>query len=282
MELFAPQYTLPVVVLCAWLGLRQGAQLRARGFTVRQRLNFRDLPGIAAIIPAIVVIVPPFLLLRKYPEWYWYLPLSVQLHASGVVWALMLCCFFHIAGIVITVASAMAARHLLPALLTIGVLSGATEYLVRQSPFLQPPTLRDPLVRDGVVYQTSDATCAAAAVANIAGLFGQPRTEREMVELMGTTAFGTNIAQVYDGLRKIGLTGRAVRVSDRDFNALHAPAVLFVDYGSDALGHAVCYVGTKDGHAEIWNSQGGKSFQTRDGLAAQWRGHAMEVYQDGE
>jgi ABC-type bacteriocin/lantibiotic exporter with double-glycine peptidase domain len=98
-----------------------------------------------------------------------------------------------------------------------------------------------------------------------------------MATLMGTTAFGTDVAQVYDGLRKLGLRGRAVYIPSRDCDALHVPAVLFVDYGSEPLGHAVCLMGEKDGRAEIWNPQGGKSLQTQAQLAGTWRGHAMEV-----
>ena len=148
---------------------------------------------------------------------------------------------------------------------------------MRLSPFLQPPKLGPARVSDGVILQTTDSTCAAASLANVATHLDMPHTEADMAALMGTTAFGTDIAQVYGGLRRLGLRGNAVLVQDRDYHALHSPAILFVDYGNEPLGHAICYMGEKDGRAEIWNPQGGKSFQTQQQLAGSWRGHAMEV-----
>lgn len=100
-----------------------------------------------------------------------------------------------------------------------------------------------------------------------------------MVELMGTTAYGTNIAQVWDGLRKLGLYARPKFVASRSFHELHAPAVLFVAFGSDPLGHATCFVRESSGTAEIWDSQGGKSFQDQDQLASYWLGYAIEIYE---
>ena len=277
MELFPPAISLALAALAIWTGLRQGERLRARGFTPRQQLHWRDLPGASALIPLVILVVPPLLLLRNYPQWYWYFPLEVQLRASGIIWTLVLCSFFHIAGIIGGLVRPRGRFQALSATFALLILASGAEYGVRLSPFLQPPKLGPARVSDGVILQTTDSTCAAASLANVATHLDMPHTEADMAALMGTTAFGTDIAQVYGGLRRLGLRGNAVLVQDRDYHALHSPAILFVDYGNEPLGHAICYMGEKDGRAEIWNPQGGKSFQTQQQLAGSWRGHAMEV-----
>jgi ABC-type bacteriocin/lantibiotic exporter with double-glycine peptidase domain len=106
---------------------------------------------------------------------------------------------------------------------------------------------------------------------------GVEKTEREMVDLLGTTDDGTTPSQIVYGMRRLGFESRKRRVPDSDYTKLNAPAVLLVMYGTQPLGHAVAYMGQKDGKAEIWNPVSGRQLMTREQLGEIWFGHAIEI-----
>jgi hypothetical protein len=59
-------------------------------------------------------------------------------------------------------------------------------------------------------------------------------------------------------MRKLGFLCTKRYILDRDVSRLHAPAMLLVDLVGQVDGHAVAYMGQKDGKAEIWDPAGGK------------------------
>ena len=103
------------------------------------------------------------------------------------------------------------------------------------------------ITADGVVLQSSNASCLAASAANIARILGKQRTEREMARLCKTSADGTYPTQALVGLRQIGIQGRKVSNSERDIRSIKPPAILF--FLDDT--HAVVYVGFSNELAEF-------------------------------
>jgi len=68
-----------------------------------------------------------------------------------------------------------------------------------------PLTARPPLVgdhwRDGVCYQTTQASCGPAAAATLLQSYDIPATEKEMAQLCLTTTKGTSMLGLYRGLK---------------------------------------------------------------------------------
>lgn len=134
------------------------------------------------------------------------------------------------------------------------------------------------ITADGVVLQSSNASCLAASAANIARILGKQRTEREMARLCKTSADGTYPTQALVGLRQIGIQGRKVSNSERDIRSIKPPAILF--FLDDT--HAVVYVGLSNELAEIWNPSVGKTWLSTSRVHDLWTGHALEFWRERE
>jgi hypothetical protein len=157
----------------------------------------------------------------------------------------------------------------------------AGEYGLDHTYFLQPPPLGPPKIdAEGVVWQSSGVTCAAAACANLARFYGIEKSEKDMVDLLGTTADGTTASQVVYGMRRLGFRCVKRRIGDADISRLDTPAVLFITFGDMPLGHAVAYVGLREGLAEIRDPAGGTRFVSPEDLRQSWLGHAVVVTLD--
>jgi hypothetical protein len=129
-----------------------------------------------------------------------------------------------------------------------------------------------PRVRDGVIMQSTGATCVAATGANIACRLGVTVTEAEMIDRMGTTVRGTSVAQAIRGMAELGLGNHRV-TADR-LQDVHPPAMLYEAYQP----HVVALMGWKDGKAEIWDPSRGKRLLTPELVDKFWAHHAMEFY----
>jgi predicted double-glycine peptidase len=132
--------------------------------------------------------------------------------------------------------------------------------------------------KEGVILQSSSASCAAASAANLAGTYGVVRTEAQMAELLGSTRFGTSPAQVVHGMERLGISCWKTRRADMDPYALRAPAVLFLppDPGGGAA-HAVLLAGVVDQQILVVDDPLlGRQQMSRRELSARWKGHAVE------
>ncbi|MBI2432994.1 MAG: hypothetical protein HYV26_08995 [Candidatus Hydrogenedentes bacterium] len=280
MQFFPAFISLTLAFASAIAGAFYGRQLRRVGIRPGNRLRLRDVPVIAALVAVLLGVVLPVLWIRNYPALFWHFPLSFQYYSGPLAWTFSVS-FFCFVFFAIAVMYAPPQSWQGKGLLVFGICAAIfSEILIQESPFLQPIRVEAVRVVDGVVLQSTGATCAAAAAANIVRFYGEPKSEQEMIDLLGTTEFGTSTGQVFHGLSQSGFTCIRRTLEDGDFTQLHAPALLFVDFGSDPLGHVVCFMGEREGKAEIWNPQGGKTWQTREQLAASWHGHALEVYKE--
>jgi predicted double-glycine peptidase len=221
--------------------------------------------------------------LMTFPRAVWYFPPPIDYHGIPASWVVILTTLglvFGTVGSLVWMQRHRAAWVILPAC---ALVLGLAEWTIQNSIWFTQPEIQISRVdKDGLIRQTSATTCAAAACANVARAYGMEKTEREMVELLGTTDNGTTTGQIFYGMRRIGFECRKRRIADRDFTRLNAPALLFVTHGNIPLGHAVSYMGHKDGKAEIWNPSAGKQVMTREQLAQTWLGHAVEVRKAGQ
>ncbi len=260
------------------LGLAHGRTLYRRGV----RLFSRDLPRQASLLVGVglgfVLLNALYLPVKQYPASAWYLPVAVEYYGDVATWIADLLVMAFLSGAVLSVA--MLERHVLyrGLLVAVAALLGTAMFVYHTFQSGVPPELyaarRSP---DGVILQTNGSTCAAAACANISTVLGVPKSEREMVELLGTMDDGTSNAEVIHGMRRLGFICSKRYVRDRDPSRLLAPAMLIVDLVGQPDGHAVVYMGQKDGKAEIWDPTGGKRLLDTEQLRGWWRGRAIEV-----
>ena len=281
MTVFPLVVTLPLTLLMGLAGALYGSRLRAHGISAGARLHLNQVPLLSALVLALLVLVLPLLWLRNFPTLFWRLPLAAQHYSSPVAWTFTLGVLAFLGGTVLLLSTRPASWQRRVFLCALCAFLAGAELGIRQSPYHRPPALGEARRAGDAVLQTTDATCAPAACANALHFFGEERTEAELAAVLGSTAFGTSPSQVFHGLKRLGYSCRKRMIEDRDVARLHAPALLFVDFGTEKLGHVVTFMGTQGDLAEIWNPLGGKSLMTAEALARTWHGHAFEVRKDG-
>ena len=276
---------LPVTtdVFAAALGLASGLTHGRTLFRRGVRLSSRDLPRQARLLTCIglgfVLLNVVYLPVKDNPVTAWFLPVSVEYYGDVATWVVDLLVMAFLSGAAIAVA--VLERHPLRWALPVGtvVLLGTAMFTYHAFKSGVPPELRGARrSADGVILQTNGSTCAAAACANISSFLGVPKTEKEMVALLGTADDGTSNAEVIHGMRNLGFRCVKRYIRDRDASRLHVPAMLVVDLVGQPDGHAVAYMGQKDGKAEIWDPTGGKKWLGAEELRGLWRGRAIEVW----
>ena len=278
MKPFPVSVDIVAVVVAGGLGYWYARRLLAKGVRFDAKANARQFPLIAGLGLVFVFGNTVCLWILQHPALSWYLPLPVDYYCVPIGWIVdaALAAFLFMA-----VATLAFSRHRLAAFALVAaglavVASG--EHILRHNPYFRPVELGPPSVSaDGVILQTIASTCGAASCANIARHYGIESSEREMVELLGTTEHGTTDAQMVYGMRSLGFRCVKRRVPDADFTQLQGTAILLVPFGADPLGHAIAYMGREGDKAEIWNPQGGKRMVTQEQLGSVWQGHAIEI-----
>jgi hypothetical protein len=260
------------------LGLAHGRVLFRRGV----RLSSTDLPKRARLLVGVGVgfgaLNMIYLPVKHYPAAAWFIPVVLDYYGVVVAWVvdLLVMAFLFGAAVAVAVLERHPLRRALP--LVAVVFLGAAMQTYHTFVVSTPPELRDArFSTDGTILQTSGASCAAAACANIATALGVPKSEKEMAALLGTTVDGTSNAEVVRGMEGLGFRCVKRYIRDRDASRLQAPAMLVVDLVGQVDGHAVAYMGQKGGKAEIWDPTGGKRWLNAEELRGLWRGRAIEV-----
>jgi protein-S-isoprenylcysteine O-methyltransferase Ste14 len=263
-----------VVVTTGSLGVWIARRLRARvpEVTIETALQHARWPN--AIPVALVLLLVTHFVLQDHPDWWWAMPPAVERVYLAALWtslgALM--------ALLVSFASWIAYQQQHPeqkVLVLAGVmLVGSVGYV--QWSFTRPlegvVEVRE--TPEGVVLQSTGATCAAATAANLLRIWGRSADERMMAERFNTTQMGTATGQVVLGLAELGLACRKIEVASPE--ALRLPAMLFVDHpaaGPESHAVALVQVGPQ---IEVWDPLVGKVFLSADGLAAIWHGRAVD------
>lgn len=267
-----------IALLVVWPAVRYGNVLYRRGVRLSGKVEVSSAPGL--LVLCLVFFATNVLLLkaRSYPAISWYLPGSVEYWSVPGLWTINLATivFMFVAVFTLAARTKSKLRWFVP-FFGVCVLAVA-ETVFQGSPLVRPPELGSPrLGKDGVIMQSNGSTCAAAACANIAGYLGKPKTEAEMVALLGTTDAGTSPAQVVYGMSALGFQCRKHRVPDGDISRIRPPAVIFVHAGTEADGHAAAYIRMEDGRAEIWDPSSGKALHDPKEFVKKWGGRAVEI-----
>lgn len=263
-----------LIFISALLGMIEARRLQ------RHDLASLDVTVITKHAPYLPLLLPVGLLALSGDIVLNYMP---QIQCRLPLWLLIVYvpltrgCVLLLLAFIATLCGLLVARqgHRYRGAIIIGAMLALAPMPVLQWLYTRPIAVGAPRhSNDGLILQSTGSTCVPASAANVARLFGIDKTEREMVQVLGTTESGTTVAQLVCGMRQLGFE---CTLNNSGVTAdLHPPAILFVELGS--LPHAVAYVGQRDGKSEIWDPVRGKRLMTEAQLQHMWiHGSAVEI-----
>ncbi|AFZ35761.1 peptidase C39 bacteriocin processing [Stanieria cyanosphaera PCC 7437] len=171
-------------------------------------------------------------------------------------------------------------------LVALGAISFALSVLLY---FLQPVDrfLGKSLIRDNVVIQTTEYTCAPSAIATLARYtkISPQLTEKEAVKLTKTTISGTNTLTEIRAMKKLGMNPQyQTNLTIKDLINLNKPALLHVKEKNRnnqgvRFSHAVALLGIEPQQQLfiIGNPYYGLQIKTLDEMKNYWFGEAILV-----
>lgn len=267
---------IPIVLFGIAAGRFYGKQLHRRGVTLGASMQVRNLPLLPLALLGFTTVLILHNVVISHPQLSWYLPTTLEFYLQPFMWALQLVFVLFTMSAVTTLGFETKRRlgfiMLIFTILVVGVVEGVLRF--QTSTNLSGIAH---LVKDGIIYQSTDATCAAAAGANIARLYDISMTEATMAEAMHTTRYGTMPAQIIHGFEEIGLYARKVSVPTDELHRVRAPAILLVENTDTEDGHAVALIGYREGNADIWDPIHGRLHFSSLAFSEKWIGHAIEV-----
>lgn len=210
------------------------------------------------------------------PDWEWRLPYEVQYFYGPAAWGVLLGCFTYFAGF--GGAVFLITRH--PRRLLLGAFMGLlfvlVQHLHQQATERVKPALGPPVVnRLGLVRQSTKATCVPAAAASLLAVLGDPRSERELVELFDTSVEGTAPSQIVMAMRRLGYRERTYNIDRDGLAEIGTPALIFLAKNT----HAVTLLGHDDRVIAIWDPATGFIRAPATLLRARLAGgHALEFH----
>lgn len=265
-----------IVLVFSFAGAVEGRRLLRRHPALTVETVHKAAPYLYLMLAFTAVVFVAAISVDQAMMWHW--PLWLQYHFLTLVWGSLLAVF----SFVFTLAVYLSFRtlHAERWKLAGAALLAVVVVPIAQHNFSSPiyaglSRLVDP---EGVVLQTSGTSCAAASAANILGVFGIERTEREMARMFQTSKGGTSTAHIVRGMAELGLHCERRHVPVDDIAELAAPAMLFIDHPrAGKEGHAVAYMGIREGQAEIWDPMEGRRWFAVGDLHRFWHGRALSV-----
>lgn len=266
-----------LIVLPVAAGAGLGLRIRDRRPDLTVGNALRRLPalwgflGVALLLPiSLGILVGNERLALK-------LPLAFQYWGPIVLWSLFLLSvgFLNSFGVGLAYAGAHAERSKL--LIAATLLGGALAFVQFYYPRPLAPALKHEADRDGTILQSSDASCAPAAGANIARALGVEVREPAVARVMGTTRmFGTSVPQIVIGMRELGIDCTTVVDETADARSLPLPAFLFVDHWAVGReGHVVALMGRTDKGYEVIDPLAGRELWNPEKMREDWHGLAV-------
>ena len=209
------------------------------------------------------------------------LPIEWRFHGMRVTWTLLRVMLMGVCGIGFTV-SWLTARSQVIAVILIGLL-GLGGFTSAESYFMAPiyADLIDNLRPNGVFRQTSDSSCAPAALATVLRRWGMNATESSVAKAAGTSRLGTSMPQLIVAARALGMQGIELAPSWEQMQQINRPGVLAVWLfdGPRKLPHAVALLGMNNSIATIADPSRGRIFDLDRATFAQiWREQYVPIF----
>lgn len=202
-------------------GVRWGRFLLRKGATANNLFTGKNIESIAFL-----GLYMALLLLALYlPQWQ-ILPLEWRVSGMKVTWTIMRVLLFGFCGMAFWV-SYKTARLQIIAVVLLGFL-GLGSFTAAEAYFLAPiyPELRDNLMTNGVFRQTSNSSCAPAAMATVLRRWDLDATESSVAQLAGTSRLGTSMPQLIVAAQALGMDGVELFPTWEQMRQVNRPGVL--------------------------------------------------------
>ena len=262
-------------VLLAW-GLQAGNTLVRKGSTADNLFKGQDSRSLIFLGLYLVV-----LLLVAYVPQMQIFPLKWRFYGMRTSWTLLRMLLLGACGVGFAISWRTARMQvivvLLVGLLGLGGFSGAEAY------FLSPiyPTLADNLLPNGVFKQTSNSSCAPAALATLLRLWNISTTESTVARLADTSRVGTSMPQLIVAARALEMDGVELTSTWEQMQQINRPGILGVwlfDQGRK-LPHAVTLIGLGDRTAIIADPARGRIVELdRSTFEQIWRQQYVPIF----
>lgn len=257
-------------------GLRFGRVLVRLGVTADDL--FKGKPALSVLFLGLYVGL--LLLALNVPQLQ-VLPISWRVYGMQVTWTVMRVLLMGLCGIACSL-SWYTARVQIVAVVLIGLL-GVGGFSAVEAYFLTPihASLQNNLRPNGVFKQTSNSSCAPAALATVLRLWGIEATESSVARFAGTTRMGTSMPQLIVAARQLGMEGVELSPTWEQMQQINRPGVLGVWLfdGYRRLPHAVALLSLNSDIATIGDPARGRIYQlSRSQFDQIWRQQYVPIF----
>lgn len=249
---------------------------------VRSGVTANDLfKGRTTIALLFLVVYMGLLLLALNLPQMPALPLELRFHGMRITWILLRVLLMGVCGVAFTL-SWRTARSQVVAVILIGLL-GWGGFTGVEAYFLAPiyADLQDNWRPQGVFRQTSNSSCAPAALATVLRRWGINATESSVARLAETSRMGTSMPQLIVAAQALGMDGLELAPTWEQIQQINRPGVLAVwlfDEGRK-LPHAVALLGMNSEVAVIGDPARGRIFSLdRATFAMVWREQYIPIF----
>ncbi|MGF1495779.1 MAG: cysteine peptidase family C39 domain-containing protein, partial [Elainellaceae cyanobacterium] len=261
-------------------GVRCGLMLLRRGATANDLFKSKTPLSLAFLGIYVFFMV----LVLNVPQME-ALPLEWRFHGLRITWSLMRIMLLGICGVAITV-SWYTARRQVMAVVLVGIL-GLAAFVGAERYLLSPihGSLTDNLQESGVFRQTSDSSCAPAALATLLRVWDISTTESQVAELAQTSRMGTSMPQLIVAAQSFGMDGHELSPSLATLRRINRPGILSVwlKNGNRKLPHAVALLGADSQTYFIADPAHGQIFAlSPQELAEIWRQEYVPIFRPDE
>ncbi|NJR64441.1 MAG: hypothetical protein HC772_02520 [Leptolyngbyaceae cyanobacterium CRU_2_3] len=269
--------TLLLGILAFLSGMRLGRLLLRKGSTANNLFK-----GKTSLSMAFLGLYIGMLLLALYVPQLQALPLEWRVSGMRVTWTLIRVILLGFCGLAFTV-SWKTARLQVVAVALLGLL-GMGGFTATEAHFLAPiyASLDDNLRPNGVFQQTSDSSCAPAALATILRLWGLEATESKVAQLAGTSLLGTSMPQLIVAAQGFGMDGVELSPTWAQMQQMNRPGMLATWLYSDRgrAPHAIALLGIDNSSVIIGDPAFGKIFQVNktEFLDRYWRDQYVPIF----
>jgi predicted double-glycine peptidase len=278
--LFGFLLTLLLGTLFFLWGMRLGRALLRKGATANDLFKGKT-PASLAFLGLYVFLLAIALSIPQIEV----LPVEFRFHGLRVSWMLLRVFLLGACGMAFTV-SWYTARPQVFSIILVSVIglagfSGTEAYLL--TPIY--PSLQDNLLPNGVYKQTSDSSCAPAALATVLNVWGIPATESEIARFAGTSRLGTTMPQLIVATKELGMEALELRPTWEEMQQINRPGVLAVWLfdGDLRLPHAVALIGLDDHTATIADPSRGQIFRLdRSMFSTIWRDQYVPIFRTSD
>ncbi len=202
-------------------GMRWGRVLLRKGATANNLFTGKNIESIAFLGLYMTLLV----LALYLPQWQ-VLPLEWRVSGMRVTWTIMRVLLLGFCGVAFVV-SYKTARVQVIAVILLGCL-GLGGFSAAEAYFLTPiySKLQDNLMANGVFWQTSNSSCAPAAMATVLRRWNLDVTESSIAKAAGTSRLGTSMPQLIVAARAVGMDGVELSPTWKQMQQINRPGVL--------------------------------------------------------